>query len=42
MSGYSGDIIALHGVLIDNVHFIEKPFSLSGLITKVREALESN
>jgi two-component system, cell cycle sensor histidine kinase and response regulator CckA len=39
MSGYTADIIAGHGVLDDDVHFIQKPFSRAALAAKVREAL---
>lgn len=40
MSGYTADIIAHHGVLDEGVHFIQKPFSIKDLATKIREALE--
>jgi CheY-like chemotaxis protein len=40
MSGYTGDVIAHHGVLDEGAHFIQKPFSIHALATKVREALE--
>lgn len=40
MSGYTADIIAHHGVLDEGVHFIQKPFSLQALASKVREVLE--
>jgi two-component system, cell cycle sensor histidine kinase and response regulator CckA len=40
MSGYTADIIAHHGVLDEGVHFIQKPFSMKDLGTKLREALE--
>ena len=40
MSGYTADIIADHGVLDDGVHFIQKPFSMKELVTKVRGVLE--
>ncbi|MDD2899163.1 MAG: response regulator [Desulfuromonadaceae bacterium] len=40
MSGYTADVIAHHGVLDEGVHFIQKPFSLSGLAVKVREILD--
>ena len=40
MSGYTADVIANHGVLDDGVHFIQKPFSLHDLATKVREVLD--
>ncbi|MBF0232954.1 MAG: response regulator [Desulfamplus sp.] len=40
MSGYTADIITHHGVLDDGVNFIQKPFNLQSLSTKVRETLE--
>ena len=39
MSGYTADVIGNSGVLDEGVHFIKKPFSLSELADKVREAL---
>jgi CheY-like chemotaxis protein len=39
MSGYTADIIAHHGVLDQGVHFIEKPFTMKDLASKVREVL---
>ncbi len=42
MSGYPTDVIVQHGVLEEGVHFIQKPFSLDGLATKVRMALGAN
>ena len=39
-SGYTANVIAHHGVLDENVHFIQKPFSRKDLAIKVREALE--
>jgi CheY-like chemotaxis protein len=39
MSGYPSDVIATHGVLEEGVHFIQKPFQIAQLATKVREAL---
>ncbi len=39
-SGYTGDIIAHHGMLGDDVHFISKPFTLQNLAAKVREVLD--
>ncbi len=39
MSGYTGNVIAQHGVLDEGVHFIQKPFSTRDLMMKVREAL---
>jgi len=40
MSGYTADVIAHHGVLDEGVNFIEKPFSMKGLASKVREVLD--
>lgn len=40
MSGYTGDVIARHGVLEKGLRFIEKPFSIDTLSQKVREALD--
>jgi PAS domain S-box-containing protein len=39
MSGYTADVIANHGVLKENMQFIQKPFSIQELAAKVREAL---
>jgi len=39
MSGYTADVIAHHGVLDENVRFIQKPFSLRAFAVKVHEAL---
>jgi FixJ family two-component response regulator len=41
MSGYTADVIAHHGVLQDDVQFIQKPFSSVGLLNKVRAALDA-
>ncbi len=40
MSGYTSDVIARHGVLADGVSFLQKPFSIDTLASKVREALD--
>jgi PAS domain S-box-containing protein len=40
MSGYTDEIIAHHGVLEEGVFFIQKPFSMKDLATKVREVIE--
>ncbi len=40
MSGYTADVIAHHGVLDENVQFIQKPFSMKDLAVKVREVIE--
>jgi CheY-like chemotaxis protein len=40
MSGYTANVIAHRGVLEEGIHFMQKPFSMSDLAAKVREALE--
>jgi len=40
MSGYTADVIAHRGMLVEGVCFIHKPFSIKDVATKVREALE--
>jgi len=42
MSGYTADIIAHQGVLDEGVKFIQKPFSLKELASKVRAAIDSH
>ncbi|MBM9537903.1 PAS domain S-box protein [Desulfobulbus alkaliphilus] len=42
MSGYTANVIAHHGVLDADVHFIQKPFSNQDLAAKVRIALEDD
>jgi two-component system, cell cycle sensor histidine kinase and response regulator CckA len=42
MSGYTADVIAPHGVLKPDVHFIQKPFSLRDLAAKIREVLDNH
>ncbi len=39
MSGYADDIITRKGVLIDQVNFLEKPFSTKALVAKVQDVL---
>lgn len=39
MSGYTADGIAHHGILEEGVNFIQKPFSVTDLATKVHEIL---
>ncbi len=41
MSGYTHNVIAHHGILDQGIKFIQKPFSLKSLITKVRQALDA-
>ncbi|MBN2536030.1 MAG: PAS domain S-box protein [Spirochaetales bacterium] len=40
MSGYSGDILAHHGVLDDDTNFIYKPFTIEALTSKIRMILD--
>ncbi len=42
MSGYSRDVISRHGVLHEHTNFIQKPFSVESLATKVREVLDAD
>ncbi len=39
MSGYSDETVVRHGVQTRSASFIRKPFSMDGLIAKVRETL---
>jgi FixJ family two-component response regulator len=41
MSGYPGDVIGKHGVLASGA-FVQKPFTPSGLVEKVREVLATS
>lgn len=40
MSGYTDDAIVHHGVLEKGMNFIQKPFTIDGLASKVREVLD--
>jgi DNA-binding NtrC family response regulator len=40
MSGYTENVIVRQGVLKEDVHFVQKPFSLNDFARKVREAIE--
>ena len=42
MSGYTGSVIAHHGVLEEGIEFIHKPFSVRPLAAKVRNVLDGN
>jgi CheY-like chemotaxis protein len=37
MSGYTGEMMAQHGVFADNVYLLSKPFSIAELAVKMRE-----
>jgi CheY-like chemotaxis protein len=39
MSGYTSDIIDNQGLLVEGMHFIQKPFSKKELAAKIREVL---
>ncbi|MHB1462264.1 MAG: PAS domain S-box protein [Armatimonadota bacterium] len=39
MSGYTADVIADQGRVDDGVHFIQKPFTLKDINTKIRQAI---
>ena len=39
MSGYTDNAIVLHGVLVEGVNYIQKPFTVDALTKKVREVL---
>jgi two-component system, cell cycle sensor histidine kinase and response regulator CckA len=40
MSGYTADVLAPHGVLEDDVRFIQKPFTMGQLAARVRDVLD--
>jgi CheY-like chemotaxis protein len=40
MSGYTDNAIVLHGVLVEGVRYIQKPFTVDALTKKVREVLD--
>jgi PAS domain S-box-containing protein len=41
MSGYSGAALALMGNLDDGSHFIQKPFTITALLAKIRQILDA-
>jgi CheY-like chemotaxis protein len=40
MSGYTDNAIAHHGIFDKGINFIQKPFTVDGLVRKVREVLD--
>ncbi len=42
MSGYTDEVITRQGILKEEVHFIQKPFSKTVLAARLREVLDSN
>jgi len=40
MSGYTDNAIVMHGILVQGVHYIQKPFTVDALAKKVREVLD--
>ncbi len=42
LSGYTTDIISDQGIIEDEIHFLQKPFSLEVLTAKVREVLDDH
>jgi DNA-binding response OmpR family regulator len=42
MSGYPDDVIEHHGIIDAGAPFFQKPFSVAGLIEKVRAILDSS
>jgi len=41
LSGYTADIISDQGIIKENIHFLQKPFSFETLTDKVREVLDA-
>ena len=41
-SGYTADVISKHGVLEEEINFLQKPFSLQDLSYKLHQAIQSD
>jgi signal transduction histidine kinase/ActR/RegA family two-component response regulator len=41
MSGYSADVLAAHGAVFDGINFIQKPFTIQSVCSKVRQVLDA-
>ncbi|MBI2425276.1 MAG: response regulator [Candidatus Hydrogenedentes bacterium] len=41
VSGYTHDVISRHGILEKNTDFLQKPFTINGLLGSVRKALDA-
>ena len=42
MSGYTEDIISNHGILHEGINFIQKPFTVHGLVQKIQKVMEND
>ena len=42
LSGYTADIISDQGVIEDEIHFLQKPFSFEAFTAKVQEVLDDH
>ena len=40
MSGYTDNAILHHGILEPGINFVQKPFTVDGLVRKVRAVLD--